>query len=321
MCAVADKDLRRLDDIQCQYPFLAGTTDAMCLFDRADIDAVAIATPVHTHFDLAKAAIERGKHVLIEKPMTHSVKTSEQLIELADRAGVTLMVDHTFIYTGAVRKLREIVNGGDFGELYYFDSVRVNLGLFQHDINVLWDLAPHDISIMDYVLQREPLAVAAHAVGHFPCNEKPIEDIAYLTIHYPNNLIGHIHVNWLAPVKVRKTLICGAKRMIVYDDIEPTEKIKVYDKGVAIEQNNGPDQLYKALVSYRTGDMYAPNLDQTEALNREVEHFLDCIANGTRPITDGHAGLKVVRILEAAQKSINEGGALVNLDREEQING
>jgi predicted dehydrogenase len=313
MCAVADLDQDRLESVKGAYPHLDATTDPDEVLEREDIDAVAIATPVHTHYDLAKTAIENGKHVLIEKPMTHSVETSEHLIELADQAGVTLMVDHTFIYTGAVRKINDLVESGELGRLYYFDSVRVNLGLFQHDINVLWDLAPHDISIMDHVLDPDPVAVAAHGAAHIDYSDEPIENITYLTVYYPDDLIAHIHSNWLAPVKVRKTLLGGSEKMIVYDDTEPDEKIKVYDKGVEIEPNSDPEALHDVLVSYRTGDMLAPRLDDTEALKREVRHFLDCIETGKQPVTDGQAGLDVVRILEAAQTSIDNDGARVSL--------
>ena len=313
MRAVADTDQGRLDAIALQYPFVWTTTNPAELIESDDIDAVAISTPAHTHFDLARAAIAAGKHVLIEKPMTDSVETSSRLIELAEEAKVVLMVDHTFIYTGAVREMKRMVSRGELGDLYYFDSVRVNLGLFQHDVNVLWDLAPHDVSIMDHVLSRTPIAVAAHGVAHMNYGQHKIEDIAYLTVYYPDNLIGHIHVNWLAPVKIRKTLIGGSKQMIVYDDTEPAEKLKVYDRGVEVSANGDQSSLYQALVSYRMGDIYAPNLDQTEALRTEVRHFLQCIEEHSTPLTDGHAGLRVVRILEAAQQSLDTGGSLVQL--------
>ena len=321
MCAVADTDRRRLDAIKDQYPFLHTTTDPFELIHSGEVDAVAVATPVQTHYDLAHAAIEAGKHVLIEKPMTDSVETSSELIESAERAGVVLMVDHTFIYTDAVRQMKEIVDRGELGRLYYFDSVRVNLGLFQHDVNVLWDLAPHDVSIMDHILGKLPIAVAAHGVAHVNYGRSKIEDIAYLTVYYPDDLIGHIHVNWLAPVKIRKTLIGGSKKMIVYDDTEPAEKVKVYDRGVEVSANGDPTSIYKALVSYRMGNMYAPYLDQTEALRIEVEHFVDCIRTGKRPETDGWAGLNVVRILDAANRSLNSDGARIRLDSTPVVEG
>ena len=321
MCAAADPAPGRLEGIKAQYPHLVTTTEPHNLLDRPDIDAVVIATPIQTHYDLAKAAIERGKHVLIEKPMTHSVATSEHLIALRDKVGATLMVDHTFVYTGAVRKMREMVDKGQLGRLYYFDSVRVNLGLFQHDVNVLWDLASHDAAVMDYVLQEGPVAVSAHGAAHFTYDEKPMEDIAYITVRYEDNLIGHIHVNWLAPVKVRKMLLGGSKKMIIYDDAEPTEKIKVYDKGVDIIADDRPENIYCALVTYRMGDMYAPNLDATEALALVCQHFIDCCLDHARPITDGHAGLRVVSLLEAAQLSMERGGDSITLKAKSQIVG
>jgi predicted dehydrogenase len=237
-----------------------------------------------------------------------SCAEAEQLIELAEKMGLVLMVDHTFVYTGAVRKIKEIISTNRLGDLYYFDSVRVNLGLFRHDINVLWDLASHDVSIMQYIIERRALAVSAIGACHAGST---LENIAYLTVFFDDPLIAHIHANWLAPVKIRKTLICGSKKMIVYDDTEPSEKVKVYDKAVTIDAT--PEEIYKTLVTYRTGDMYSPKLDQTEALKVECEHFIDCIQNKTKPITDGEAGLQVVKILEAAQKSMETGGGKVKL--------
>ncbi len=233
--------------------------------------------------------------------MTATVKEAEELVDLAQRKQKILMVDHTFIYTGAVRKIKEIIKKGELGEIYYFDSVRVNLGLFQHDINVLWDLAPHDLSIMDYLLDKEPIFVSAIGASH---SESKFEDIAYLTVEYPNNLLAHISVSWIAPAKIRMTLIGGSKKMIVYNDVEPSEKVKVYDKGVGITVDNS-EERYKIQVDYRIGDMYAPKLEQSEALKTECNHFLDCIQNNTPPLTDGKAGLRVVKILESAQHSLS----------------
>ena len=311
MYGVADKKPERLDAATAQYPHLRTYLDAERLIDVVDI--VVITTPVSTHYGVAKRALEAGKHVLIAKPMTDTVKSSEELILLAEKQGVTLMVDHTFIFTGAVQKMRELVDRNELGKLYYFDSVRVNLGLFHHDTNVLWDLAPHDISIMDYLLQEQPISVAAHGACHINYSHVPIEDIAYLTMFFENNLIAHVHVNWLAPVKVRKTLLAGSEKMVVYDDTEPDEKIKVYDKGVEISPKNHTEKVYDVLVSYRTGDMYAPKLDKTEPLRKEIIHFLDCVQTGRMPISDGYSGLNVVRILEAAQYSIDHGGIQVEL--------
>ena len=272
------------------------------------IDAVAIATPISTHFKIARDALLQGKHVLIEKTLVSSSSEAERLIDIADKAGLIIMVDHTFIYTGAVRKMKEIIENNQLGDLYYFDSVRVNLGLFRHDVNVLWDLAPHDISIMHYIMGKKALAVSAIGACHAGTR---LENIAYITVFFDNPLIAHIHVNWLAPVKIRKTLVCGSKQMIVYDDTEPSEKVKVYDAGVIIDA--APEEIYQTLVTYRTGDMYAPRLDPNEALNVECKHFIDCIQSKRKPITDGEAGLQVLRVLEAAQKSINSSGKKIKL--------
>jgi predicted dehydrogenase len=274
---------------------------------RSDIDVVAIATPVSTHYEIAKAAMNAGKHCFIEKPMTSSTDEAEELIELAAQKNLTLFVDHTFIYTGAVRKMKEIVTSGRLGEIYYFDSVRVNLGLFQHDVNVIWDLAPHDLSIMDYLLDEKPVAVSAIGTCHVG---NDLEDIAYLTLEFKNNLIAHFHVNWLAPMKIRKTLIGGTKSMIVYDDTEASEKVKIYDKGIDVTTREG---VYQTLVQYRTGDMISPKLDQEEALAVGTRHFLDCVINNKIPITNGNAGLNVVRVLEASALSVKDRGRRIEL--------
>ncbi|MBW4636973.1 MAG: Gfo/Idh/MocA family oxidoreductase [Gloeocapsa sp. UFS-A4-WI-NPMV-4B04] len=306
--AVSDFKPERLAKVHSRYPSVKVTTDSQDLFADPKIDAIAIATPVSTHFDLALAALQAGKHVLVEKPMTATSEQAVRLIEEAERRNLVLMVDHTFVYTGAVRKMRELV-ASQLGDMYYYDSVRVNLGLFQHDVNVIWDLAVHDLSIMDYVLQLKPFAVSATGMSHVPGEP---ENIAYLTLFFENNLIAHIHVNWLAPVKVRRTLIGGSQKMICYDDLEPSEKIKVYDKGITVNGNS--ENLYQMLVGYRTGDMWSPKLDVTEALQTEALHFIDCIHQGERPITNGEAGLRVVRILEAATQSMKKQGGLVELD-------
>jgi len=282
--------------------------DSNDILHNKEIDAVIIATPVSTHFPLGMEALEHGKHVLMEKPMTATSAQAEKLAETSERKGLTLMVDHTFIYTGAVRKIKEIISSGELGELYYFDSVRVNLGLFQHDINVIWDLAPHDVSIMDYLLAHKARTVSATGVAHF---ESDIENIAYISIGFDSHLIGHIHVNWLAPVKVRKTLICGSKKMIVYDDVEPSEKIKIYDKG--IDYIKTQEEVYNILVQYRTGDMMSPKIEMTEALTLVAKEFVDAISHKRAPLTDGKAGLRVVRILEAANQSLRQGGKVINL--------
>jgi len=302
-----DLDEARLAKMRKAFYGLEVSGDPTEVISRKDIDIIIIATPVSTHFEIAKQSLLAGKHCFIEKPMTSSVAEAEELIDLAAKKNLTLFVDHTFIYTGAVRKMKEVVVSGRLGEIYYFDSVRVNLGLFQHDVNVIWDLAPHDLSIMGYLLDQKPRAVSAIGSCHVG---NGLEDIAYLTLEFENNMIAHFHVNWLAPVKIRKTLIGGTKSMIIYDDTETSEKVKIYDKGIDVTSREG---VYQTLVQYRTGDMLSPKLDQEEALSVGSRHFLDCIKNGTRPITDGEAGLDVVRILEASAVSIKDRGRLIEL--------
>lgn len=308
MAAVADLSPERRAQAASRYPSVRTTADYHEILADPKIDAVAIATPVSTHFALAREALRAGKHVLVEKPLASSSEEARQLIEEAEQRHRVLLVDHTFVYTGAVRKIHELVAAGDLGEIYYYDSVRVNLGLFQHDVSVIWDLGVHDLSIMDYVLAREPRAVSATGIRHVP--DTP-ESLAYLTLFFDGNLLAHFHLNWLAPVKVRKTLIGGSRKMIVYDDLEPSEKLKVYDKGITV--NDSVESVYKTLISYRTGDMWSPRLDLTEALRTEAEHFLQCIEQGQRPLTGGEAGLRVVRILEAASQSMAERGRPVEV--------
>jgi predicted dehydrogenase len=305
---VSDLRSDRLAQVERRYPGVGTTTDAGALIADTAIDAVVIATPVEYHFPLAMAALRAGKHVLVEKPLASSSEQAARLIDEAQRRRLVLMVDHTFVYTGAVQKIRELTQGGDLGDIYYYDSVRINLGLFQHDVNVLWDLAVHDLSIMDYVLQRTPTAVSATGLAHVP--GRP-ENIAYMTIFFDGSLIGHVHVNWLAPVKIRRTLLGGSRRMVVFDDLETSEKVKVYDRGISVDPS--PENVYQMLVGYRTGDMWAPKLAQVEALSAEAAHFTDCVANGTRPLTDGEAGLRIVRLLEAASASMAAQGQLVRL--------
>jgi predicted dehydrogenase len=302
---ISDLDETRLAAMGRRYPAARTTSDYQKLIADPELDAVAVVTPVATHFQIAKEALLAGKHVLVEKPLTATTREAEELIELAERNRRILMVDHTFVYTGAVRKMKEILASGELGELLYFDSVRINLGLFQRDINVLWDLAPHDLSIMDYLIERQPEGVSALGSCHI---EPGIENIAYLVMRFADDFIAHFHFNWLAPVKIRRTLIAGAGKMILYDDIEPTEKVRVYDKGVTANRVGDREADYQTLVSYRTGDVWAPKLDATEALRYVVAEFLDSIRSTRKPLTDGEAGLRVVRILEAAQKSIKEGG-------------
>ncbi len=307
--AVSDMREERLRQVKSRYPSVDVSTDFRTLLDNPEIDAIAIATPVSTHYDLALQALQAGKHVMVEKPMTSSTEQALRLIDEADRRGLTLLVDHTFVYTGAVRKIKEIVDAGRLGDIYYYDSTRVNLGLFQHDVDVLWDLAVHDLAIMNFILPTTPCAVAATGINHVV---NGTENIAYLTMFFDNNTIAHINVNWLSPVKVRRTLIGGSKQMIVYDDMEPSEKVKVYDKGITL--TSGTDSLYKAMIGYRSGDMFAPQLDVSEALKIEIQHFADCIHSGKEPITGGHAGLQVVRLLESASRSMKHRGRLVELE-------
>jgi len=304
--AVSDKNPAALQKAGRVYPALRLTTDASEVITAPDVDAVAIVTPVWTHYELARAALENGKHVFVEKPFTSTVHQAEELVELASKKNLRIMVDHTFLFTGAVRKIRELIDKGTLGPLYYFDSSRINLGLFQHDVSVVWDLAPHDLSIMDYLIGAKAEAVVATGGSHF----NHLADMAFLTIYFPGNVIAHINVNWLSPVKVRMTMLGGRDKMLVWNDLEADEKIKVYDKGVTVTNREG---VYDLLVSYRSGDVWAPKVDQTEALKAELGYFAECVAGGTTPFNDGEAGLRVVRMLEAADQSLAERGKVVSL--------
>ncbi len=306
--AVADLDEKRLGLVKRRFPAVEVTTDFQALLSNPEIDAVAIATPVSSHYKLALQALRAGKHVFIEKPLTETAEQAQHLLDEAEKRGLVVHVDHTFIYTGAVRKMRQLVETGELGDLYYYDSVRVNLGLFQSDVDVIWDLAVHDLSIMDYVFSSRPVAVSASGMSHV--EGKPT-NVAFLTVFFEDNAIAHLHVNWLAPVKVRRTLVGGSKKMIVYDDLEPSEKIKVYDKGITMDGEK--EDVYQQRIGYRTGDMWAPKLEVTEALQVEAEHFARCITSGERSFSDGHAGLRVVEILEAATRSLGERGRPVKL--------
>lgn len=303
--AVCDKSPESLQKAKKLYPDLTFTQDASDITRATNIDVVAVITPAWTHFELAKAALLNGKHVFVEKPFTWSSDEAEELIEIAESKRLKIMVDHTFLFTGAVRKIREMVDEGYLGDLYYYDSLRVNLGLFQHDVNVIWDLAPHDLSIMDYLIRSEPEAIVAtgetHLNGH--------EDVAFITLYFPKNVIAHVNVNWLSPVKVRTTLIGGEKRMLVWNDLDADEKIKVYDKGVTVMNNE--ENLRRLLVSYRTGDMWAPRVQDTEALKAELGYFHECLVNNTDPFNDGMAGLRIVRMLEAAERSVKQRGKTI----------
>jgi predicted dehydrogenase len=303
-------DLRedRLQFLGRRHPTVEASRDADALIKNPRIDAVVIATPTASHFELAMRALHAGKHVLIEKPMTATVAEAGHLVDEAERRGLVLMVDHTFVYTPAVRLIRNLIVRGDLGQIFYYDSTRINLGLFQHDTDVIWDLAVHDVSILAYLLDEEPVAVSAMGKSHVVGNP---ENVAYLTISFPSNAIAHINVNWLAPVKIRRTIIGGSRRMVVYDDLEPSEKIKVYDKGVDIADD--PEQVRKMLIGYRIGDMWAPRLDTTEALSTLTAHFVDCVLKQRKPDTAGETGLAVVRVLEAATRSMRRNGELVDL--------
>ena len=303
---VCDSRPEALAKVAKAHPRMEVTTDVAGVIRSPHIDVVAVVTPVCSHFELAKAALLNGKHIFVEKPFTASVAQAAELIEIAERKNLKIMVDHTFLFTGAVRKIRQLIDQDVLGELYYYDSTRVNLGLFQHDVNVVWDLAPHDLSIMDYLIESKPEAIVATGQNHV----NGVEDVAYLTVYYPNKVIAHVNVNWLSPVKVRTTLVGGEKKMLVWNDLEADEKIKVYDKGVQMKTREG---VYDMLVSYRCGDMWAPQIEQTEALKLELEYFLECIATGKSPINDGHAGLRIVKMLEAADESIQKRGNIVQL--------
>jgi predicted dehydrogenase len=308
-CIVAVSDLKSSNLARAaeRFPGLQTTLNAKDLINDPNLDAIAIATPVQTHFVLAEAALRSGKHVFLEKPMTETADQARQLIDLAARHNLVLMVDHTFIYTPAVQRLRELVRSGDLGQIYYYDSLRINLGLFQHDVNVLWDLAVHDLSILDFVIEARPCSVSAVGISHVPGAP---ENVAYLSIFMSGGAVAHINVNWLAPVKVRRTLIGGSRKMIVYDELEPSEKLKVYDRGITVADD--PGTLYQTLINYRMGDMWAPNIPHKEALQNAAEQFLSCIEHQERPIADGEMGLRLVLALELATQSMHRQGIPVN---------
>ena len=305
LVAICDGNRAALARASKTYPDIQMMTDAMELIRSPQVDAVAVVTPVWTHFEFAKAALENGKHIFVEKPFTAKASQALELIDLALARNLQIMVDHTFLFTGAVRKMRQLIDEGALGKLFYYDSTRVNLGLFQHDVNVIWDLAPHDLAIMDHLVGARPEAVSATG----QCHLNGLEDVAYLTIYF-SDMLAHVNVNWLSPVKVRTTLIGGEKKMVVWNDMEADEKVKVYDKGVAIKNGQG---VYDLLVSYRSGDMWAPKVDQGEALKIEANYFRDCIEKNETPFNDAFAGLRVVRLLEAAGQSLKQRGRPVEL--------
>jgi predicted dehydrogenase len=312
LIAVSDISEKRLELARAQYPFIRAMNDPRELIRSKDVDAVAIVTPALAHFELAKEALLAGKHIFIEKPFTSTSAEALELIDLAAKKSLKIMVDHTFLFTGAVKKIKQVIDSGELGKLLFYDSVRVNLGLFQHDINVIWDLAPHDLSIMAYVIDQKPVALSAHGSVHF---EGGFEDIAYVSIEFEGNgFIAHFHVNWLSPVKIRQTLISGDKKMLIWDDLNADEKVKIYDRGVDIKSaNGGKNGIHDLLVSYRLGDVYIPKVDGIEALKAEAQYFVDCIDNNKEPFNNGQAGLQIVRLLEAADESIKNGGKRISL--------
>lgn len=305
-----DLDPERMGRVLVPFPSVRQTTVLADILDDAAVDAVAIATPVNTHYAIARAALEKGKHVLLEKPLAASVAQGIELVELAAEKKLRLMCDHTFCYTGAVRKIKQIVDAGELGELLYLDSIRINLGLFQSDVNVIWDLATHDLAIVDFLFPGRPIQVSAHGVAHAG---NSIENIAYVTLTYPGNFISHFHVNWLSPVKIRKMIIGGSKKMIEWNDLVPAEKIKIYDRGIELNSAEH-DQKSKLMVSYRTGDIHSPQIDGTEALLLVAKEFADCITENRQPLTDGHAALRVLSVLEAAERSIKADGANIRIE-------
>ncbi|HMM38437.1 MAG TPA: Gfo/Idh/MocA family oxidoreductase [Desulfovibrio sp.] len=308
---VSDLRPKRCDLVRKHYPGITVTTDPGEVLSSPDVDAVVIATPVATHFDLAMRALRNGKHVLVEKPMTHSAETARQLLEEAEKRNLTLMVDHTFIYTGGVRRMKEAIDSGALGELYYYDSARVNLGLFQPDVDVVWDLAVHDLSILDYIIDQKPVGVSATGLANLPGH--PV-NTAYISLFFSGNFMAHVNVNWLSPIKLRQIMVGGSKKMMLFNELSPDEKLRLYDKGIDFPDEETAHTMMS--LNYRTGDMVAPRIDQIEALSLESAHFVDCVATGRRPETDGRMGLRIVRILEAAGLSLKNRGAHtpLNLD-------
>jgi predicted dehydrogenase len=314
IAAVSDLDPKKLELVSRRFPAVKTTTDYQDLLRDPKIDAIAVATPVNTHFELGMAALKAGKHLWLEKPMTETSLQARKLVDEAEKRKLVLHVDHTFIYTGAVKKMKELVDADELGKVLYYDSTRVNLGLFQRDVSVISDLAVHDFSILDHLLGEQPEAVSAGGINHFPGTP---ENLAYITMFYGSGAIAHVNVSWLAPVKIRNVLVGGAKKMFVYNDLEPSEKLKVYDKGVSFTDD--PAQIYQMRVGYRTGDMWAPKLDESEALKVESEHFLNCIEKKQTSLTDGRLGLRVIEVLEAATSSMKARGETIHLRKEKSL--
>ena len=302
--SVCDLNPKSLERVRRVYPSMNVTSNPDDILSSAETDAVAIVTPISHHYPLAKKALENGKHVFVEKPFTGCVAEAQELIELAEQRNLRIMVDHTFLFCGAVRKIRELIDNGTLGRLYYYDSTRVNLGMFRHDTNVVWDLAPHDLSIIDHLIPDAPEAVVATGEKHVNGEE----DMAFITMYFPGKVLAHLNVNWLSPVKVRTTLIGGEKRMLVWNDLEADEKIKVYDKGIERADGSAP---YDVSVIYRAGDLWAPRLEQSEALALETQYFVDCILKNEVPINDGWSGLRVVRMIEAINQSMSQKGRMI----------
>ncbi len=306
--ALCDQNEATLNRVGALAPTARKTRDFLTLLTDPAVEAVAIATPVGTHAALATAALEAGKHVLVEKPLATSEREAAKLVRLAEHVGRTLMVDHTFLYSAPIRKIKELIDAGELGEIFYLDSVRINLGLFQNDVNVLWDLAPHDLSIVDYLLGRSPIALTATGACH---TRGGLEDMAYLHLDFGEGLLASFHVNWLSPVKVRHLIVAGSKKSLVYNDLNPWEPVKVYDRGITIDETT--EARRGVLIGYRTGDIWSPHMEPEEPLRNVVRHFAECVRTGRRPLSDGEAGLRVVRILDAAQRSIESGGARITL--------
>ncbi|MCX6150362.1 MAG: Gfo/Idh/MocA family oxidoreductase [Ignavibacteriales bacterium] len=302
-----DRNPARLNFIETRFPSVKLTDDCESVCSDSSIDIIVIATPVALHYPFAKKALESGKHVWVEKPFTTTSREAEELIEIAEKKNLKVFVDHTFIYTGAVRKIKEIVDKDTLGDIIYFDSVRINLGLFQNDVNVIWDLAPHDLSIMNYIMNKKVTAITANGIANYYNHE----NVAHIAVYFENNCFAHFHVNWTSPVKIRRMIVGGKKKMLVFDDMENFEKIKVYDAGIEMENK---EDKYNALAQYRIGDMYSPKVNQTEALSLGVKEFIDSIKENRKPLTNAEDGLKVVKILEAAQQSVKEKGKLIEIN-------
>jgi predicted dehydrogenase len=303
------EDLHQL--VRKRHPYSKATKSIDEVVGDEKVDAVLLATPPHTHCELALKALRAGKNVMVEKPFAETSADGQKMLAEARAQDLVLMVDHTFPYTGAVRKLKTLTASGELGELFYYDSVRINLGLFQRDVNVLWDLAVHDLAILDHLTEIRPTAVSATGLAHI--QDYPV-NTAYLSLFYEENFIAHIHCSWMAPVKIRRTLLGGSKKMIVYDDLEPSEKIKLYDKGITLSPSR--EEKHDMRVGYRKSDVLSPKVEESEALSVLIKEFTQCIKTGSKPLTDDTSGLRVIKILEAADESMRRKGAPVEIDME-----